>query len=169
MQSQRFSKARELAKPEHSIFVSKNLALIDQIYQILDEKGWTQKVFARELGKSESEVSKWMTATHNFTLNSISKIEAILGQEVLVTPSSFSNKFTATVSLHANKIYKEAVSCFTDQPSTVVYLRQMDLRSNGKITFVHQEKKMVFDKPATFISKKEETDQILLKHEHSAA
>jgi transcriptional regulator with XRE-family HTH domain len=169
MQSERFLKAREQAKPEHGIFVSKNLALIDQIYQILDEKGWTQKVFARELGKSESEVSKWMTATHNFTMSSISKIEAVLGQEVLVTPSSFSNKFRATVALHANKIYNEAVSCFTDHPFTVAYFSQIDLRSNGKNTFVHQEKKMVFDKPATFISKKEQTDKILFKHEHSAA
>jgi transcriptional regulator with XRE-family HTH domain len=169
MQSERFLKAREQAKPEHGIFVSKNLALIDQIYQILDEKGWTQKVFARELGKSESEVSKWMTATHNFTLSSISKIEAVLGQEVLVNPSSFSNKFRATVALHANKIYNEAVSCFTEHPFTVAYFSQIDLRSNGKNTFVHQEKKMVFDKPATFISKKEQTDKILFKHEHSAA
>ena len=124
MQSQRFLKARQMAKPEHSIFVSKNIALITQIYQILDEKGWTQKVFAQELGKSESEVSKWMTGTHNFTLNSISKIEATLGQEILVTPLSMSDRFKASVSLHADKIYQEALSCFTDHSATTTHASQ---------------------------------------------
>jgi len=28
----------------------------------------------------------WMTGTHNFTLSAISKIEAILGRELLLTP-----------------------------------------------------------------------------------
>ena len=38
----------------------------------------TQKDLADLLGKKESEISKWMTGTHNFTIRSIAKIESAL-------------------------------------------------------------------------------------------
>lgn len=82
MQSKRFLDAREKAKPEHRIFVKKNLALVNQIYEILDNKGWTQKDLASGLNKSESEISKWLSGTHNLTLQTICKIESILKEEV---------------------------------------------------------------------------------------
>ncbi|MBK8969134.1 MAG: helix-turn-helix transcriptional regulator [Lewinellaceae bacterium] len=39
---------------------------------------------AAALGKSESEVSKWLAGAHNFTLKSIAKLEAVLGEDILV-------------------------------------------------------------------------------------
>lgn len=86
MQSTRFKDLRSKAKPEYKINVKRNLAVIEQIFAILDHKGWTQKQLADSMGKTESEISKWMTGTHNFTLLTISKIEAALGHDLLVTP-----------------------------------------------------------------------------------
>jgi transcriptional regulator with XRE-family HTH domain len=43
-----------------------------------------QKDLARLLGKNESEISKWITGTHNFTLKTISKNEAVLDESILV-------------------------------------------------------------------------------------
>ncbi len=63
-----------------------NLAVSDQIMCYLKEKGWTQKNLAKALGKKESEVSKWLSGTHNFTLKSIAKIAAIFDKEILITP-----------------------------------------------------------------------------------
>ena len=34
-------------------------------------------------GKKESEISKWMRGTHNFTIDTISSIENVLGQAIL--------------------------------------------------------------------------------------
>ena len=35
------------------------------------------------LGKKESEISKWMRGTHNFTIDTISSIESVLGYPIL--------------------------------------------------------------------------------------
>ena len=55
----------------------------DKIAEILQSKGMTQKDLAVCLGKKESEISKWMTGTHNFTLRSIAKIEEVLDTSII--------------------------------------------------------------------------------------
>ncbi len=88
MQSKRFLNAEEKVRPEAKRFIEKNLDLIEQINEILNLKGWSQKDFAQKLGKSESEISKWLSGLHNFTLQTISKIEAAFEQDIVVTPKS---------------------------------------------------------------------------------
>lgn len=56
--------------------------IVDKIAEILQLKGMTQKDLANLLGKKESEISKWMTGTHNFTLRSIAKIEKALNVSI---------------------------------------------------------------------------------------
>lgn len=64
---------------------SKSFDLTEAILDILEEKGMSQKDLADRLGKSESEISKWMKGVHNFTLETISKIEEALGQDIFNT------------------------------------------------------------------------------------
>lgn len=56
--------------------------VVNKIAEILQSKGMTQKDLANLLGKKESEISKWMTGTHNFTLRSIAKIEKALNVSI---------------------------------------------------------------------------------------
>ncbi|MES2702092.1 MAG: helix-turn-helix transcriptional regulator [Bacteroidota bacterium] len=63
-------------------WVSKSFDITDQILDILERKELSQKAFAELLGKSESEISKWMKGTHNFTEETIAKIELALGELV---------------------------------------------------------------------------------------
>jgi transcriptional regulator with XRE-family HTH domain len=42
---------------------------------------------AQKLGKTESEVSKWLSGTHNLTLKSIAKIEIALDANLLDVPA----------------------------------------------------------------------------------
>ena len=58
--------------------------IAERISEILKSKGLTQKDFARLLGKRESEISKWMTGRHNFTTQTIARIETALGHKVLM-------------------------------------------------------------------------------------
>ena len=58
-------------------------AIAERISEILKFKNLTQKEFAHMLGKRESEVSKWMTGRHNFTTQTIARIESALGDKVL--------------------------------------------------------------------------------------
>ena len=60
-----------------------SFGIAERICEILKSKGLTQKDFARLLGKRESEISKWMTGRHNFTTQTVARIETALGCKVL--------------------------------------------------------------------------------------
>lgn len=49
----------------------------------LKRKGMSQKDLARLAGTSEAAVSKWMGGNHNFTLATLAKVSAILGEPVI--------------------------------------------------------------------------------------
>jgi transcriptional regulator with XRE-family HTH domain len=66
--------------------VSWNFDIIDQITFILKKKGMSQKDLAVLLGKKESEISKWMRGTHNFTLSTIWLLQKALGEKIIDTP-----------------------------------------------------------------------------------
>lgn len=67
-------------------FIDNSLEIADEIHSILERQGRTQRDLANLLGKNESEVSKWLTGTHNFTLKSLSKIESVLNEKIVTTP-----------------------------------------------------------------------------------
>ena len=69
------------------IFIHKSLEFSNRISEILERKGLMQKDLAEMLDKTEAEVSKWLCGTHNFTLRTISKIEAVLGESIMEIPS----------------------------------------------------------------------------------
>ena len=73
--------------------ISKSFDITDQILDILERKGISQKDFAELLGKNESEISKWMKGTHNFTEETISKIELALGEPVTMTVKQAEEKY----------------------------------------------------------------------------
>lgn len=56
------------------------------IYNILRTYNISQKEFAQKIGKSESEISKWLSGNHNFTLKTIAKIESILNYDLIKIP-----------------------------------------------------------------------------------
>ena len=60
-----------------------SVSLANRIYDILDKKGMTQKDLAKLLGKTETEVSRWLSGTHNFTIATIAKISVALGEDIL--------------------------------------------------------------------------------------
>ncbi len=59
--------------------VNWSFAIADKIDARLKELGITRKEFARRMGTSEAEVSRWLGGTHNFTLRTLSRISAALG------------------------------------------------------------------------------------------
>ena len=68
---------------EVGIEVDLSFDIASRIDALLAEKGLSQKEFAEMLGKRESEVSKWLKGTHNFTLRTLSKISAVLGSPII--------------------------------------------------------------------------------------
>ena len=60
-----------------------SFAISDKIAHALEEKGLTQKMFAKQIGETETEVSRWLSGTHNFTLRTIAKISSVLGTNII--------------------------------------------------------------------------------------
>lgn len=60
-----------------------SFAIAERIAKRLKAQGMTQKELARRLHKRESEVSKWLTGRHNFTVQTIAKIESALGCKLI--------------------------------------------------------------------------------------
>ena len=57
--------------------------IAERISEVLKAKNLTQKDFAQKLHKRESEISKWLTGRHNFTMQTIAKIETALGCKLI--------------------------------------------------------------------------------------
>jgi len=68
------------------IFVDKYAEIVVRINQLLKEKNFSQKELAEKMEKNPSEISKWLGGNHNFTLRSIAKLEAELGEVILYVP-----------------------------------------------------------------------------------
>lgn len=78
-------KCRKLITPEMKRSVDLSIYVADRIFEILEKKGISQRELANKLEKNEAEISKWMQGTHNFTLNTIAKIESALGERIFDT------------------------------------------------------------------------------------
>lgn len=83
MKNKRLEERRKKISNDVDIFVKQSFDIVDRIHEILVKQGKERKDLARLLGKSESEISKWMTGTHNFTINTLAKIQDVLGESII--------------------------------------------------------------------------------------
>ncbi|GEM_PF-1557935 len=65
-------------------FVDKSMQLSGLLCEAMQRQGLTQRELASRLGKQESEVSRWLSGTHNFTLKTITRLEAVLGEDLVL-------------------------------------------------------------------------------------
>lgn len=63
--------------------VKRNLAIALKVRNILDERGLNDNDFAKMLGKTPSEISKWLSGTHNLTQKSIIRMEIALEERLI--------------------------------------------------------------------------------------
>lgn len=66
---------------------NKRMLLAAHIADALSAKGWKKKDFAEAMSKTPSEITKWLSGTHNFTLDTLFEIEKILNIN-LITPDN---------------------------------------------------------------------------------
>ena len=52
---------RSTITPEMKLQMEMSVAIANRIYEILEAKGMTQKELAQKLGKTETEVSRWLS------------------------------------------------------------------------------------------------------------
>lgn len=83
IKNKRLEERRKSISKDVDITVRQSFEIVDRIHEILVKQGKGRKDLALLLGKSESEISKWMSGTHNFTIQTLSKIQAALGESVI--------------------------------------------------------------------------------------
>ncbi|MBW8050529.1 MAG: helix-turn-helix transcriptional regulator [Cytophagales bacterium] len=69
--------------PEEADKIEKRMLLAAKIDDSLKSKGWKQKDLAESLNKQPSEITKWLSGTHNFTTDTLWDIERVLGIELV--------------------------------------------------------------------------------------
>ncbi|MDD6141797.1 MAG: helix-turn-helix transcriptional regulator [Bacteroidales bacterium] len=63
--------------------VAIEFAVSNRIYELMTQRGLTKLQFAQAIGKKPSEVTKWLSGQHNFTLRTISMLSTFFGQPII--------------------------------------------------------------------------------------
>jgi len=79
----RLENRRKKISKDVDLYVNQSFDIVDRIHKILAKQGKEQRDLAKALGKKESEISKWMSGTHNFTIKTLAKIEAVLDEPII--------------------------------------------------------------------------------------
>ena len=62
------------ASPIQRIQNKNRVALACRIDDLIKAKGYTNSSFASKMGKQPSEITKWLSGSHNFTMNTLDEI-----------------------------------------------------------------------------------------------
>jgi transcriptional regulator with XRE-family HTH domain len=74
-------------------YVRLSVDIASQINSSLKQKNISQRDLAVSLDKNESEISKWLSGNHNFTLKSLAKLESVLDEQLIFTREEISKRF----------------------------------------------------------------------------
>lgn len=83
---------------ETKIFARMYADIVVRVSQLLKSQGYTQKDLADKLKKRPSEINKWLVGEHNFTIRSLAKLEAELGEPIINVPQRKSIVITGYAS-----------------------------------------------------------------------
>jgi transcriptional regulator with XRE-family HTH domain len=74
--------------PEMSEQNDRRMGLAVKIYEALRSRGLTNQEFAFMMGKKPSEITRWLSGTHNFTTETLWDIERVLKIQLLTSSPS---------------------------------------------------------------------------------
>ena len=60
-----------------------SFAISDRIDFLMHEKGLSKKQFADALGRRPSEITKWLSGQHNFTIATLSMLSSFFQQPII--------------------------------------------------------------------------------------
>lgn len=86
MRSKVFQRILDNTPKDVDIFVDWYADLVVRINQLLRENNISKKELAEKMDKKPSEISKWLSGEHNFTLRSLAKLSAELGEPLMEVP-----------------------------------------------------------------------------------
>jgi transcriptional regulator with XRE-family HTH domain len=102
--------------PELSEQNDRRMGLAVKIANILHERGITNQEFAYMMGKKPSEISRWLSGTHNFTTETLWQIERTLKVQLLTSsPVEPNDVYNELKTLISDEVQKALHSILTHQ------------------------------------------------------
>ena len=84
--SQEVEDIKAMITPERREQSKKRMLLAARIDDKIRERGLSNQEFAFMIGKKPSEISKWLSGTHNFTTETLWEIERVLNIQLVAGP-----------------------------------------------------------------------------------
>lgn len=63
--------------------VNLSFAISDRIDELMHQQGLSKKQLAEALGRRPSEITKWLSGQHNFTINTLSMLSGFFGKPII--------------------------------------------------------------------------------------
>ncbi len=90
--------------------VSSKMRIAARIADLIKENGWSKSEFASKVNKLPSEVTKWLSGTHNFTIDTLCEIAVALNvnlfdilitgdDDLLLAVNNIRNNFNKTLAI----------------------------------------------------------------------
>ena len=83
--SDKFQQMLSNVPQDISMEIDLSFAIAKEIDALMREKGLTKKQFADALGKKPSEVTKWLSGQHNFTIRTLAMLSSFFGRPLIQT------------------------------------------------------------------------------------
>ena len=63
--------------------INLSFAISNKIYSLMQERGLSKKQFAVQLGKRPSEITRWLSGQHNFTISTLAMLSVFFGESII--------------------------------------------------------------------------------------
>ena len=63
--------------------VDLSFEISDRIDTLMKQRGLSKKQFAEALGRRPSEITKWLSGQHNFTIATLAMLSSFFGQSII--------------------------------------------------------------------------------------
>jgi len=68
--------------PVEKLQTNIKMTLAARLYDLITAKGWSKSEFAQKVNKNPSEITKWLSGTQNFTIDTLAEIGVVLNMPV---------------------------------------------------------------------------------------
>ena len=69
--------------PEIKEEINHSFAISNKIDSLMKERGLSKKQFADQIGKRPSEITRWLSGPHNFTVSTLAMLSTFFGKSII--------------------------------------------------------------------------------------
>ena len=69
--------------PEERAEARLSFQISNRLDALMQDKGLSKKQLAEAIGKRPSEITRWLSGEHNFTISTLAKLSSFFGQPII--------------------------------------------------------------------------------------